>query len=395
MSDNDNKKIVDRAKKILKDLGYDVKTGHLYQLLSNLAGFNNWNVAKTKNVDFKKVVETINREQSKIDSEKSVDLFPSSYNLSLNEKHNNYLSKFLSVLGNPENYELNKKVKNQVFLGFFEEESKRPSIFSILKDKSLKFSNFEFYPNSIFIGDDRKEVTLAVVSTILSTLVLNSENSQIFIVNTNSSIREYDPFIQKGKDNSPMYPQICHIDQINKFEQLLIMLCDELKARRTVSNLTGYKIVSEFENNLKINRIYVVMEDCDRLMSEINFKENFQKEGTLANRLWLLMRVGRAAGIWFIAASSKRDIQTSPEVIRNFLNKILFKISEKDSLYFFGTTTASLITEQEKGRYLTDYGFGYQPLITNPETIKELLKHVKPLVGQSFYLTLEKINQLR
>jgi hypothetical protein len=57
-----NKPIVVRTQNLLKELGYDVKTSHVYQLLSRLAGEKSWQIAKAKNTDFKQVITKIDKE---------------------------------------------------------------------------------------------------------------------------------------------------------------------------------------------------------------------------------------------------------------------------------------------------------------------------------------------
>lgn len=47
-----NKEIVNKSQSILKELGYEVKTGHLYELFSQLQGYKSWNVASAKDTDF-------------------------------------------------------------------------------------------------------------------------------------------------------------------------------------------------------------------------------------------------------------------------------------------------------------------------------------------------------
>jgi len=55
MSTKENKAVVAAAKKVLKELGHDVPTGHLYELFSKLGGANSWNVASAKGAAFAQV----------------------------------------------------------------------------------------------------------------------------------------------------------------------------------------------------------------------------------------------------------------------------------------------------------------------------------------------------
>jgi len=46
-----NKDLSKKVQTILKELGYEVKLGHVYELLAKLNGFNSYNAAKAKGVD--------------------------------------------------------------------------------------------------------------------------------------------------------------------------------------------------------------------------------------------------------------------------------------------------------------------------------------------------------
>lgn len=47
----DSKLFATKTQTILKELGYDVKLGHCYELLSKLSGYKSWNVAKNHGFD--------------------------------------------------------------------------------------------------------------------------------------------------------------------------------------------------------------------------------------------------------------------------------------------------------------------------------------------------------
>jgi len=47
-----NKDLAKSAQSILKGFGYEVKLGHVYELMAKLSGFNSWNVANAKNAQF-------------------------------------------------------------------------------------------------------------------------------------------------------------------------------------------------------------------------------------------------------------------------------------------------------------------------------------------------------
>lgn len=53
-----NKRIASLVHKALKEAGAEIKLGHVYHMLSKLAGYRNWNTAKALGVDFEKAITT-------------------------------------------------------------------------------------------------------------------------------------------------------------------------------------------------------------------------------------------------------------------------------------------------------------------------------------------------
>src|SRR2546430_2313950 len=71
-----NQETVKKASEILKDLGHEVSTGHLYELFSKLAGHKSWNVANAKKADFHvQVVEPMIEKKTIEAPDKSLDFF--------------------------------------------------------------------------------------------------------------------------------------------------------------------------------------------------------------------------------------------------------------------------------------------------------------------------------
>lgn len=57
MSSQSNKDLVKSAKEILKGLGHDISTGHIYELFSKLSGVSSHNVARAQGIQFATVIE--------------------------------------------------------------------------------------------------------------------------------------------------------------------------------------------------------------------------------------------------------------------------------------------------------------------------------------------------
>lgn len=51
-----NEKLVQATKEVLKQMGVEIKTTQVYEMYSKLLGEKNWNIAKSKNTDFSKII---------------------------------------------------------------------------------------------------------------------------------------------------------------------------------------------------------------------------------------------------------------------------------------------------------------------------------------------------
>lgn len=58
MSIDSNKSLIKKAQSELKALGYDIKSGHLYEVFSKLSGESSWNIASAKSVDLSKALNS-------------------------------------------------------------------------------------------------------------------------------------------------------------------------------------------------------------------------------------------------------------------------------------------------------------------------------------------------
>jgi hypothetical protein len=104
------------------------------------------------------------------------------------------------------------------------------------------------------------------------------------------------------------------------------------------------------------------------------------------------MRIGRTLGMWVMAASqklTKSDIP--PEIVPNFTQKQVFRISRVDSAYILGDSKAAEIRSDQKSRCETDYCPVQFPLIPQDEQIILLSQSVKPLSSECAFLNLDLI----
>jgi hypothetical protein len=100
------------------------------------------------------------------------------------------------------------------------------------------------------------------------------------------------------------------------------------------------------------------------------------------------MRVGRSLGVWVLAISQKATNSDIPsEIVPNFTQKQVFRVSRAESAYILGDTKAADIRSTEKGRCETDYGPMQFPQFSSEDQRELIKKYVKPLISQCAYMT--------
>lgn len=272
-----------------------------------------------------------------------------------------------------------KEFNDQFVLGVLEKEG----------GKWLK-QDFVESPNAIYVGAMGSGKSRATVFSILTWMLANSEKTQLFIVDPLKNAGDYGPFFAKtgGKRK---FEQVYEILNSNEgIMRLIDLIYDEYIERQKIFKKINSESIKDYEKRSGevINRCVVVFEEIHAVFQAIDFGTNFKKPLTPANKFWQLMKVGRAAGIWFFGATQRgfsSDIPT--EIVNNFVNKLIFQVGVNESNYFIGNKGAAEITAEQKGRCLTQYGFVQFPYVNNEDIERLLEQYVKPLKGKFAYLT--------
>lgn len=354
MSSDKNKNIIEQAKTILEKQGYKVKTGHLYELFSKLVGESSWNVAKAKNSNFEKVLNFFKEE---------IPPAPNN-NSKLNIKD---LEKLIQE----------GLLKDKFLMGQINESGQ------------LLVKDFFTEPNALFAGSMGSGKTIALMTMISTWLMGNSENSQLFIVDTLKGAMDYKNLFQ--------FKQVHQIDTQDKINHLIDLLYDEAMARK--EELTSVQAANIKDYELKkgktISRCLVVFEEFHSIpYGSLDFDNQYKVQGSSANKLHTLFRIGRSLGIWFLMATQKATASDiPPSLIANAVNKMVFRISKAESSYLLGNIKAGELTASDRGVAESDWGkivFSY----FSPEDLnKLLLKYVKNLEVEGLVITSEKISK--
>jgi hypothetical protein len=334
MSADKNKQIVQQAKSILEAQGYKVKTGHLYELFSQLAGEKSWNVASSKQTNFERVLTFFKEMVPKAPE--------------VNHK---------LTLKDLEKLVKSGQLKDEFFLG------------QMAATGEVLAKNFFVEPNALFTGSMGSGKTVALTLSISTWMLTNGNNTQLFIVDLLKGASDYQHLFNLKQVHKG-------IDTKEKLVNLIDMLYEEALARKDELNKVKAENVKDYEQKTgkKLPRCVVVIEEFHALPSDtLNFEAEYKTPGSPANKLHQLFRIGRSYGIWFLVASQKATKTDIPAtLIANMVSKLAFRISKAESMYLLGTPEAGNLTAQERGMAITDWGkvmFSYW----SPEELKPLL----------------------
>lgn len=265
------------------------------------------------------------------------------------------------------------KFRNYMNLGLMEKDG----------NVSVNLQRFDKSPNALYIGAMGSGKSVAANFTLLTWMLSNSDQTVLFIVDTLKGANDY----QKMFD----YEQVYRVHSEQGVIRVIDLLYDETMERRDQFNKYQADSIEDFEkkSGKKMARVVTLMEEFHVIPNIIlDFERNYKNEGSAAFKFFQLMKIGRSYGIWFIACSQKgTKSDVPPEIVPNFTQKQIFKVSRAESSYFLGDTKAGDIKTDQKGRCETDFGPVQFPFIPMDSQDLLLKKYMKPLKSECLYLT--------
>jgi hypothetical protein len=253
--------------------------------------------------------------------------------------------------------------------------------------------DFTQEPNALFVGTMGSGKSYAACFTLATWLASNSDRTICFIAdaskgaNDYSALFKYDQVYPITSDGGRNAPEL--------IGRVIDMVFSEAMARKDLFNENQSISIKDYEvkTGKSMARIVVMLEEFHSIPYNIwEFDKNFKKSHTIANKFHQLMRIGRSFGIFFCAASqksTKSDIPT--EVVPNFTQKQIFKVSLGEATYVLGRPEPAQLTSAQKGRCYTEYGAVQFPYLPKETQSIILDRFVKPLDANCAYLTPELI----
>lgn len=254
--------------------------------------------------------------------------------------------------------------------------------------------DFTQEPNALFVGSMGSGKSYAACFTMATWLMANSDKTIMFVADGLKGANDYTelfkfdqvyPITSNGGRNAQVL-----------IERVIDMVFSEAMARKDIFNAHSAISVVDYENKTgkSMARIVVMLEEFHSIPYQMfEFEKNFKKPHTTANKFHQLMRIGRSYGIFICAASQKSTKSDVPsEIVANFTQKQIFKVSLGEANYVLGRSEPAQLTSAQKGRCYTEYGcvqFPYLPKETQAILLK---KYVKPMTAECAYLNSDLIS---
>lgn len=246
---------------------------------------------------------------------------------------------------------------------------------------------FSIEPNALYVGAMGSGKSVAACFSLVTWMLSNSDQTILFIVDAVKGANDYRSLF-KYQDTNQVFPVLSSEVGIHR---VIDLIYDEAMARRELFNSVKAESIHAYEKatGKKIARIILMFEEFHSIPYAImNFERDFKVPLTTANKFHTIMRIGRTMGTWVMAASQKSTKSDIPsEIVPNFTQKQIFRVSRAEAQYILGDSKAADIRSDQKGRCETDYGsvqFPFMPV----ETQEKLLdKFMRPLTAECAYLT--------
>jgi hypothetical protein len=253
---------------------------------------------------------------------------------------------------------------------------------------SWLLKDFTMEPNALFVGTMGSGKSYAACFTLATWLMTNSDKTIVFIAdamkgaNDYAALFKYDQVYPITSDGGRDAPAL--------IGRVIDMAYSEAMARKDLFNESQSISVKDYEDKTgkPMARIVIMLEEFHSIPYQLwEFDKNFKVSHTIANKFHSLMRIGRSFGIFFLAASQKSTKSDIPsEVVPNFTQKQIFKVSLGEANYVLGRPDPAQLNSAQKGRCYTEHGcvqFPYLPI--DAQSIL-LDRYVRPLSAECAYL---------
>lgn len=237
-------------------------------------------------------------------------------------------------------------------------------------------------PGALFIGGMGSGKTVAMRFSVVTHMLSNSEDTVYLFFDSEKSMGDYKVLMNYRENVASA------IDDVTKIVPMIEMVFDEMEARKHefskhgVGNIKSYnsKMKSENPETKNLSNIIMCFEEFHSIPNtkQMNFRMNYDREGSLAEKLLKIARVGRSYGINIMIANQRATSEEVPSQIKPALSVLMaFKVNQSGEAASLNLPHNEDITATQRGKCAYEQGFMQFPFLASKGDKKAILSDPK------------------
>lgn len=257
-------------------------------------------------------------------------------------------------------------------------------------------------PGALYCGGMGSGKSIAMRFSVGTHIAVNSENTFYILVDTLKGMTDYtmlfkddtDDFGNIIKENPYKKNVVAAVNDTSKIVPVVDMIHAECMSRKEefsrvgANNIYSYdrimqeKAEESGENFDGLARMMICIEEFHAIPNspQVKFAMRVDQQGSIANKLKELMRVGRSYGIFFMFATQRATSEDVPSQLKPGLSMMMaFRMNNPGEASAMNLPHAQEIGVKQRGRCAYEDGFIQYPYIDDKVLDVMLKKYYKPL----------------
>jgi hypothetical protein len=260
-----------------------------------------------------------------------------------------------------------------------------------ISDKKRGFQILDpvMQPGALYCGGMGSGKSVSMRFTLVTHVAVNSENTLYILMDAMKSMTDYailfngehvdlsKNVITALKDDAKIVPLIDIVHQE-------AMLRNEEFSRVSATNIYEYEKIMKKKNPgfPGLARIVIAIEEFHVIPNSpyVRFMMKVDQPGSIADKMKILMRIGRSYGIFFLFATQRATGDDIPTQLRPGITMMMcFKMNNPGEAAGMNLPHAQEITMEQRGRCAYEDGFIQFPYLPDNSAIAVLKKYYRPL----------------
>ena len=257
-------------------------------------------------------------------------------------------------------------------------------------------------PGALYCGGMGSGKSIAMRFTVGTHIASNSENTFYILVDTLKGMTDYTMLFQDETDdfgniikkNKYKKNVVAAVNDSSKIVPVIDMIHAECMARKEEFSRVGANNIYSYDKIMKekateageehpgLARVMVCIEEFHAIPNspQVKFPTRVDQQGSIANKLKELMRVGRSYGIGFMFATQRAISEDVPSQLKPGLSMMMaFRMNNPGEASAMNLPHAQEIGVKQRGRCAYEDGFIQYPYIDDKVLQVLLDRYYKPL----------------